>query len=206
MMSSTSAVLMPVRSASARNTVAPSCCGWMPAKAPLPALPMPRGVRHASMISASTLLFPSVSQSLLITCICSRSSAKVNSPGTAPEHLQHALPSILFNHPSSIDPGAGRLDDLTPARIFAFDVVAKPSRSGRARDHAEGREFLADLVGLNDLDDRGAERLDPILWRRHWDHEAEPGRETEAGETLLGQGRRIGKGRYALRVAARDQP
>jgi hypothetical protein len=29
----------------------------MPDKAPLPALPMPRGVLHASMISASTMVF-----------------------------------------------------------------------------------------------------------------------------------------------------
>src|SRR5688500_6897593 len=56
MMSSTSAVLMPVRSASARNTVAPSCCGWMPDQAPLPALPMPRGVLHASIVSASPMV------------------------------------------------------------------------------------------------------------------------------------------------------
>src|SRR5438128_8693112 len=54
-MSSTSAVLMPVRSASARSTVAPSCCGWMPDNAPLPALPTPRGVLQASMISASAM-------------------------------------------------------------------------------------------------------------------------------------------------------
>src|SRR5215469_2766550 len=58
MMSSTSAVSMPVRSASARNTVAPSCCGWIPDRAPLPALPMPRGVLEASMISASPMAFP----------------------------------------------------------------------------------------------------------------------------------------------------
>src|SRR5436190_15906164 len=56
MMSSTSAVLMPVRSASARSTAAPSCCGWMSESAPLPALPMPRGVLHASMISASVMV------------------------------------------------------------------------------------------------------------------------------------------------------
>src|SRR6202048_3980943 len=30
----------------------------MPDNAPLPALPMPRGVLHASMISASTMVFP----------------------------------------------------------------------------------------------------------------------------------------------------
>src|ERR1700756_2392530 len=58
MISSTSAVSMPVRSASARNTVAPSCCGWIPDRAPFPALPMPRGVLQASMISASTMAFP----------------------------------------------------------------------------------------------------------------------------------------------------
>src|ERR1044072_3033679 len=55
-MSSTSAVLMPVRSASARSTVAPSCCGWIPDSAPLPALPTPRGVLHASMINASAMI------------------------------------------------------------------------------------------------------------------------------------------------------
>src|SRR4029078_1360515 len=55
MMSSTSAVTMPVRSRSALRTVAPRCCGWMSESAPLPALPTPRGVRHASIISASTM-------------------------------------------------------------------------------------------------------------------------------------------------------
>jgi len=57
MMSSTSPVLIPVRSASARNTVAPSCCGWIPDKAPFPALPMPRGVLQVSMMSASAMAF-----------------------------------------------------------------------------------------------------------------------------------------------------
>src|SRR3954454_23948367 len=55
MMSSTSAVSMPVRVASARSTVAARCCGWMPESAPLPALPTPRGVRQASMMSASVI-------------------------------------------------------------------------------------------------------------------------------------------------------
>src|SRR6185436_633811 len=80
MMSSTSAVLMPVRSASARNTVAPSCCGWIPDRAPLPALPMPRGVLHASIISASTMVLPSHE---LVGRICCRSNSKVNSPAHA---------------------------------------------------------------------------------------------------------------------------
>src|SRR6266496_4294276 len=46
----------------------------MPDKAPLPALPMPRGVLHASMISASTMVF----SFLLLCCICRRPSRKVN--------------------------------------------------------------------------------------------------------------------------------
>src|SRR5262245_5193421 len=69
-MSSTSAVLMPVRSASAFSTVAPSCCGWIPDSAPLPALPTPRGVRHASMINASAMMFSSflsLSQRFLVS-------------------------------------------------------------------------------------------------------------------------------------------
>src|ERR1700712_770628 len=56
MMSSTSPVLSLLRSASARSTVAPSCCGWISDNAPLPALPTPRGVRTASMISASAMV------------------------------------------------------------------------------------------------------------------------------------------------------
>ena len=50
MTSSTSAVLISLRSAMALRTVAPSCCGWISASAPLPILPMPRGVRQASMM------------------------------------------------------------------------------------------------------------------------------------------------------------
>ena len=53
MTSSTAAVSRSLRSRIAASTVAPSCCGWMSASAPLPTLPMPRGVRHASMIQAS---------------------------------------------------------------------------------------------------------------------------------------------------------
>src|SRR5262249_30469015 len=34
------------------------CCGWIPDKAPFPALPIPRGVLQASMINASTMAFP----------------------------------------------------------------------------------------------------------------------------------------------------
>jgi len=57
MMSSTSAVLIALRSASAFSTVAARCCGCMSASAPLPCLPMPRGVRQASMIRASVMGF-----------------------------------------------------------------------------------------------------------------------------------------------------
>src|SRR4051812_23821615 len=53
MTSSTAAVSTSLRSRMALSTVAPSCCGWMSARAPLPTLPTPRGVRHASMIQAS---------------------------------------------------------------------------------------------------------------------------------------------------------
>src|SRR5690606_20939586 len=55
MMSSTSAVRSELRSASAPRTAAPRCCGCMSASAPLPTLPMPRGVRQASMIKASVM-------------------------------------------------------------------------------------------------------------------------------------------------------
>ena len=48
--SSTSAVLMLLRSASAFSTVEARCWGCMLASAPLPTLPMPRGVRQASMM------------------------------------------------------------------------------------------------------------------------------------------------------------
>ena len=37
-----------------------------PDSAPLPALPMPRGVRHASMISASTMVFPRLVYELVV--------------------------------------------------------------------------------------------------------------------------------------------
>ena len=49
-MSSTSAVLRLLRAASAFRTVAASCWGCSSARAPLPTLPMPRGVRQASMM------------------------------------------------------------------------------------------------------------------------------------------------------------
>ncbi len=52
-MSSTSEVSSALRSAIAASTVAPSCCGWSSARAPFPTLPIPRGVRQASMIQAS---------------------------------------------------------------------------------------------------------------------------------------------------------
>src|SRR5271168_5525495 len=53
MTSPTSAVSIRLRSAIAFSTVAPSCWGWIPESAPLPNLPMPLGVRQASMIQAS---------------------------------------------------------------------------------------------------------------------------------------------------------
>ena len=54
--SSTSAVLMSLRWAMPFRTVAARCWGWKSARAPLPTLPMPRGVRAASMIQASPIL------------------------------------------------------------------------------------------------------------------------------------------------------
>src|SRR5579864_673798 len=53
--SSTSAVFSLLRSAIAFSTVAPTCCGWISASAPLPILPTPRGLRQASMIQASVM-------------------------------------------------------------------------------------------------------------------------------------------------------
>src|SRR5581483_804328 len=58
--SSTSAVSNPLRSTSALSTVDARCCGCRCAKAPLPCLPMPRGVRHASMMKASAIPRPSL--------------------------------------------------------------------------------------------------------------------------------------------------
>src|SRR3954468_5063306 len=55
MTSSTSAVSKPFRSTSAASTVAARCCGCRWARAPLPCLPIPRGVRHASMMKASAI-------------------------------------------------------------------------------------------------------------------------------------------------------
>ena len=62
MMSSTSPVSRPLRSASALSTVAPRTCGCSSASAPLPTFPMPRGVRHASMIQASVTSYPRCSR------------------------------------------------------------------------------------------------------------------------------------------------
>jgi hypothetical protein len=61
--SSTSALSMPVRSASVLMVCANSSWGWIPESAPLPALPRPRGVRTASMMNASPMfaLVPDVS-------------------------------------------------------------------------------------------------------------------------------------------------
>ncbi len=53
--SSTSALSKPLRSTRASSTVRPRCCGWRWARAPLPCLPTPRGVRHASMMRASAI-------------------------------------------------------------------------------------------------------------------------------------------------------
>src|SRR5512143_1960498 len=53
--SSTSAVLSSLRSARALSTVEPSRCGWICDSAPLGYLPIPRGVRQASMIRASVM-------------------------------------------------------------------------------------------------------------------------------------------------------
>ena len=50
--SSTSAVSMPVRSASATSVWASNSCGCTPVSDPLPILPRPRGVRTASMMYA----------------------------------------------------------------------------------------------------------------------------------------------------------
>src|SRR6476646_6948904 len=58
MMSSTSAVSKPFRSTSARSTVAATCCGCRCESAPFSALPMPRGVRQASMMKASAIAGP----------------------------------------------------------------------------------------------------------------------------------------------------
>ena len=58
MMSSTVAVSSLLRSLIAFKTVAASCCGCRCESAPLPGLPMPRGVRTASMIYASDMRFP----------------------------------------------------------------------------------------------------------------------------------------------------
>ena len=57
-MSSTSPVSSPLRSARARRTVAPRTWGCSSASAPLPTLPIPRGVRQASMIQASVTSYP----------------------------------------------------------------------------------------------------------------------------------------------------
>ena len=50
--SSTAAVSRSLRSARARKTVPSSRWGWISASAPFPTLPMPRGVRTASMMLA----------------------------------------------------------------------------------------------------------------------------------------------------------
>ena len=55
MTSSTAAVSTSLRSRIAASTVEANRCGWMSASAPLPTLPMPRGVRQASMIQASVM-------------------------------------------------------------------------------------------------------------------------------------------------------
>jgi hypothetical protein len=55
--SSTSAGSRPLRSTTARRTVEPSRCGWISANAPFPTLPMPRGVRQASITQASPMEF-----------------------------------------------------------------------------------------------------------------------------------------------------
>src|SRR6478609_10181804 len=68
----------------------------MPDSAPLPALPMPRGVLQASMISASAMV---LSSGLLICRICGRSWCNVNSPRpavpTAARRLAVANPGCL---------------------------------------------------------------------------------------------------------------
>src|SRR4029453_17540183 len=119
MMSSTSAVLMPVRSASARNTVAPNCCGWIPDKAPLPALPMPRGVLHASMISASTMVFPSRS---------------VDWPHLLPIKLQSQMATSL--------PSPQRQDLFCRAQMRLVDHLAIDLHDARSRIVAECLDHL----------------------------------------------------------------
>src|SRR5262245_44220406 len=59
--SSTSARATPVRSASWFRVWARSSWGWMPERAPLPALPRPRGVRTASMMYAVAMSSSSLS-------------------------------------------------------------------------------------------------------------------------------------------------
>src|SRR3982751_2672022 len=66
MMSSTSAVSKPFRSTSARSTVAATCCGCRCESAPFSALPMPRGVRQASMMNASAIDGPLI----VVTRLC----------------------------------------------------------------------------------------------------------------------------------------
>src|SRR5690606_18678243 len=58
--SSISAVLTLLRSAIALSTADPSCWGWKVDSEPLPRLPMPRGVRQASMIQTSFMVITSV--------------------------------------------------------------------------------------------------------------------------------------------------
>src|SRR5258708_2409321 len=121
----------------------------MPASAPLPALPMPRGVLHASMISASAMVVPS---ELLIGHICSRSSVKVNSRARLPPftRLPRAKRQNLLGRPQVrlVDHLAVDLDNAG-SRIVAkgFDDLLRPGDLFIGRH--EGRIDDIDMLGMD---------------------------------------------------------
>src|ERR1041385_5571551 len=158
--SSTSEVLRSLRLASSRNTVEPSRCGWICDNAPLGYLPIPRGVRQASMIRASLMAVSNIKSPIEAPlCACRQDG---------PQSRTRTLPSAFhINHRVRVKPGRGENCVAMPghreelnlhpspfpeglAHLAALDLAGGASGKfgyevDRAR-HLEARELRADEI------------------------------------------------------------
>src|SRR5882762_7010458 len=83
----------------------------MPDSAPLPALPMPRGVLHASMISASTMVFPLV---VVVSIWGGQISKSIRPANDFPHDLVGA----------AVNPLRAGIDESPADRVIAHVTVA----------------------------------------------------------------------------------
>ena len=139
MTSSTSAVSKPLRSASAASTVAARCCGCRWASAPLPCLPMPRGVRQASMIRASDIGVPLGfgfgSDTFVTNVRVSFSQAKTRLVTSAGSEVRSAAERAGADRP-----GRGGMMEINGARVMVVGGASGMARATAERVAAGGSE------------------------------------------------------------------